>query len=58
MTIVIILVILFAALLIVVPLLERSRFRMSAEQMSKLSRWILPLAIVLILAQLIRHLVG
>jgi hypothetical protein len=58
MAIVMILGILLVALLVVVPLLERSSFRMSDEQMSKLSRWVLPLAILLALAQLIRHLVS
>lgn len=58
MTVVIILAILVVALLVVVPLLERSGFRMSNEQMSRWGRWILPLAIVLVLIQMIRHLVS
>lgn len=57
MTVLLILGILLLALLIVVPLLERSSFRMSGEQMNKLSRWILPLVVILGVIQLIRHLV-
>lgn len=58
MTVVIILGILLVALLVVVPLLERSNFRMSGEQLSKFSRWILPLAILLATVQLIRYLMN
>ncbi|WP_041713833.1 hypothetical protein [Paraglaciecola sp. T6c] len=55
MTVLIILGVLFIALLIVVPLLERSSFRISNEQMSKMSRWILPLLVVMVVIQLIMH---
>jgi hypothetical protein len=55
MTVLIILGVLFLALVIVVPLLERSNFRMSGEQMSKLGRWILPLLMVMIIVQLFMH---
>ncbi|GAC04022.1 hypothetical protein [Paraglaciecola chathamensis] len=55
MTVLIILGVLLVALLIVVPLLERSSFRLSNEQMSKMSRWILPLLVVMVIVQLIMH---
>ncbi|WP_160177764.1 hypothetical protein [Paraglaciecola mesophila] len=55
MTVLIILGVLFIALLVVVPLLERSSFRMSNEQISKMSRWILPLLVVMVIVQLIMH---
>jgi hypothetical protein len=58
MTVLIILGVLFAALLIVVPLLERSNLRMSGEQMSKLGRWILPLIGVMLVVQLFVHYAG
>ena len=57
MTVVIILAILLVSLLVVVPLLEKSNFRMSEGQLNKWARWILPLAVVLALVQLIRYLV-
>jgi hypothetical protein len=55
LTVLIILGVLFIALLVVVPLLERSSFRISNEQMSKMSRWILPLLVVMVVIQLIMH---
>jgi hypothetical protein len=55
MTVLIILGVLFLALVIIVPMLERSKFRMSGEQMSKLGRWILPLLVVMIIVQLFMH---
>lgn len=58
MKVLIILGVLFLALVIIVPLLERSNFRMSGEQMSKLGRWILPLLVVMVIAQLFMHYAG
>ena len=55
MTILIILGVLFIALVIIVPLIERSKFRMSSEQMSKLGRWILPLLVIMLSIQLVMH---
>jgi hypothetical protein len=43
---------LFLALVILIPLLEKSGKRMSAENTAKVSRWIFPLLIVAILAGL------
>ncbi|GAA0355120.1 hypothetical protein GCM10009092_19240 [Bowmanella denitrificans] len=48
---------LFLALVILIPLLERSRHRFSPEQVAKMSRWIWPLMIILAVVQLIRYLV-
>jgi hypothetical protein len=55
MTVLIILAILFIALIVVVPLIERSKFRMSGEQMGKMGRWILPLLVIMVIIQLIMH---
>lgn len=55
MTIIYILGALFVALLIVVPLLERSKTQFSQEQVAKLSRWIWPLVMILLIVQLIRY---
>ena len=55
MTVLILLACLFIALIVIVPLIERSGFRMDGEQMGKWGRWILPLAIVLALIQLVTH---
>jgi hypothetical protein len=46
---------LFVALIVIVPLLERSKSRISAEDLSKISRWILPLLVIAIVIQLIRY---
>ncbi len=58
MTILYILGILFLVLIIVVPLLEKSNWRMSGKDMSKLSRWFWPLLMILLVAQLIKMMVS
>ncbi|WP_339722340.1 hypothetical protein [uncultured Paraglaciecola sp.] len=55
MTVLIILAVLVIALVGIVPLIERSNFRMSNEQMSKLGRWILPLLVIMLIIQLVMH---
>ncbi|MGK0306236.1 MAG: hypothetical protein ACI8UG_001987 [Gammaproteobacteria bacterium] len=55
MTVFIILGVLFIALVVIVPLIERSKFRMSGEQMGTLGRWILPLLVIMVIIQLIMH---
>ena len=55
MTVLIILGLLFLSLIIVVPLLERSKTRFSQEELAKLSRWIWPLVMILLIVQLIRY---
>lgn len=56
MEVLIIVGVLFAALAIVIPLIERSKMRVSNEDASKIARWIWPLMIVLLAVQLIRML--
>ncbi|WP_164078282.1 hypothetical protein [Alteromonas facilis] len=51
MELLIILAVLFAALFIIVPLIERSKVRISDEETSKISRWILPLIVILLVVQ-------
>jgi hypothetical protein len=55
MTVLIILAVLFIALVVIVPLIERSNFRMSGEQMSKFGRWILPLLVIMVIIQLVMY---
>jgi uncharacterized membrane protein len=55
MTVFIILAVLFIALVVIVPLIERYNFRMSTEQMGKWGRWILPLLVIMLLIQLVMH---
>jgi hypothetical protein len=58
MTVLIILGVLFASLFLVVPLLEKSKWRMSSEDIGKISRWIWPLMMILLVAQLIRMMIS
>ena len=51
MTVLVILAVLFIALIVIVPLLERSKTRISDESVAKMSRWVLPLLLVLALVQ-------
>ncbi|ALS98050.1 hypothetical protein [Lacimicrobium alkaliphilum] len=53
MTVFYILALLFLALVIIIPLLERSKVRMSEEQMGKLGRWVWPLVMILLITQLL-----
>ncbi|MEP1384445.1 MAG: hypothetical protein ABJK64_11745 [Paraglaciecola sp.] len=55
MTILIILGCLFIALLVVIPLIEHSGFRMSSEQMGQWGRWVLPLLVILGIVQLVMY---
>jgi hypothetical protein len=55
MTALIILAVLFISLIVIIPLIERSGFRMSNEQMGKLGQWILPLLVIMAVIQLVRH---
>ena len=55
MTVLIILGLLFLSLIIVVPLIERSKTRFSQEEVAKISRWIWPLVMILLIVQLIRY---
>ncbi|MGJ8629638.1 MAG: hypothetical protein ACSHWT_01195 [Glaciecola sp.] len=53
MTIIYILVILFLTLFVVTKVIENSKMRISDEDTSKISRWILPLVGVALIVQLI-----
>ncbi|GAA0856270.1 hypothetical protein [Aliiglaciecola litoralis] len=55
MNVLILIGVLFISLIVIVPLIERSNFRMSNEQMGKWGKWILPMAIVLIIVQIIMY---
>ncbi|WP_338517031.1 hypothetical protein [Alteromonas gracilis] len=54
MEVLILLAVLFGALALIVPLIERSKMRISNEDASKWAKWIWPLMIILIVAQLLR----
>ncbi|GLR69526.1 hypothetical protein [Agaribacter marinus] len=53
MNLFIILGVLFVALFVLIPLIEKSNLRMSDEKTSKISRYILPLIAVVLIIQLI-----
>jgi hypothetical protein len=55
MNVLIILGVLFLALIIIVPLVEKSGLRVSNETSSKLARIILPLVAIAILIQLLMY---
>ena len=54
MEVLILLGVLFLALIIIVPLIERSKIRVSPQTAGKISRWIWPLIMILLVIQLIR----
>ncbi|WP_421134253.1 hypothetical protein [Alteromonas sp. A079] len=54
MEVLIILAVLFGALFIIIPLIERSKMRISQEDTAKWSKWIWPLMGGLLIAQLLR----
>lgn len=51
-----ILAVLFLALVVIIPLVERYGKSYSGEALSKLTRWIIPLILVLMVMQLLRYL--
>lgn len=55
-TLLLILGVLFLALFILVPLVEKFGKRYSPEELQKITRWILPLFVVLMILQAIRYL--
>lgn len=55
MTIFYILGALFIALIVIIPLLERSKTRISPGDLAKISRWILPLVMIALVLQLINY---
>lgn len=46
---------LFIALIVIIPLLERSKTRISPQDIGKIGRWILPLLVIAIVIQLFRY---
>lgn len=54
MTIIIILAVLFLALVVVVPLVEKHGKRHSPEELRKMGRWIFPLIMAILILQLIK----
>jgi len=55
MNVLILLGVLFLALIIIIPLVEKSGLRVSNETSAKLSRIILPLIVILILVQVFMY---
>lgn len=55
MTVVIILGILFLALIVLVPLLEKAKGTFKEEDVAKWSRWIYPLVMILLIVQFLRY---
>lgn len=54
MTVIIILGVLFLALFIIIPLIEKSNVRVSDESAAKISRWMWPLLIVMVVLGMIK----
>lgn len=54
MNVFIIIGILFLALILIVPLIEKHGKRHSPEELQKITRWIWPLVMLLLVAQLIK----
>lgn len=54
-TLLMILGVLFLALFIIIPLVERYGKRHSPEELGKLTRWIFPLIMVLMVLQAVRY---
>ncbi len=54
MEVLILLAVLFGALALIVPLIERSKMRISNKDAAKWAKWIWPLMGILLVAQLLR----
>ena len=54
MEVLILLAVLFGALALIIPLIERSKMRISREDAAKWAKWIWPLMGILLIAQLLR----
>ena len=54
MEVLILLSVLFGALALIIPLIERSKMRLSNEDAAKWAKWIWPLMGILLIAQLLR----
>lgn len=56
MEVLVLLAVLFGALFIAIPLIERSKMRISNKDAAKWAKWIWPLMGILLVAQLLRML--
>lgn len=54
MEVLILLAVLFGALALIIPLIERSKMRISNQDAAKWAKWIWPLMGILLVAQLLR----
>ena len=54
MEVLILLAVLFGALALIIPLIERSKMRISNEDAAEWAKWIWPLMGILLIAQLLR----
>ena len=50
-----ILAVLFVALIVIIPMIEKSSIRISQETQEKFARWILPLVVIVLVIQLFMH---
>ncbi len=57
MEVLVIVGILFLALFLIIPLIERSKMRISSEESAKIARWIWPLIMIALIIQLIMMMV-
>ncbi len=57
MEVLVIIGILFLALFVIIPLIERSKMRISSEESAKIARWIWPLIMIALIIQLIMMMV-
>ena len=57
-TLLVILAVLFIALIVVIPLIEKYAPKSEGQDFSKVTRWIIPLLMLLLVAQLLRHAFG
>ncbi|MDI9244691.1 hypothetical protein [Marinobacter sp. CHS3-4] len=57
-TLIIILAVLFLSLIVVIPLIEKYAPKSEGQDFSKYSRWIIPLLMLLLVAQLLRYAFG
>ena len=58
LNLILIIILLFAALLIIVPLLEKHGSEPSPEKLQRLSRWIVPLVALALVLQGINYMMG
>ena len=58
MEVLILLAVLFGALALIIPLIERSKMRISNEDAAKWAKWIWPLMGILLIVQLLRMLLS